>query len=487
MGKYFLEGYAPPTGVNSDEKVKELQASLGVKQDGIWGPVSQAAWEKRNQTSPAHQPAYDPPDHYVDGYLPPLGVTDRYKVRKIQATLGVRQDGVWGKQTQAAWKEQFGGLWSPSVATNKTRLSQQNYNVALEDGDSVDDAEAIRTARRILGVSSDSMRGPKPQTAWDALQETRGSESPAVQRERAVMDDSNGIRGSKPQVAWDTLQETRSGESPTVQRKRAVMDDLSEQYSGHLAEIKRADIYLGSEQREKRYPLDNTCIETMGTLYRMFMRNGHAEDAQNILAHMALYNDAAAERKQNGSEEYKAESYLIGGSAYGWNIYDPPRIPPTSSVRVSIVNRAPLFGLSSYKPLGQTSFEAVWDTVSGFVPVVNYFAFLASVAKKFQWKGYFEFNPEAILESGDVVIHYTPRELTAKEVSINSDLGTTYAFRGSELLYTKASNATPILGKNYMKYAEKYKEDVLSANKDLFLEELAGYILEYAFMKRFPK
>ncbi len=41
---YVLEGYTTPTGVDSRQKVKDFQKQLGVRVDGIWGPETQAAY-----------------------------------------------------------------------------------------------------------------------------------------------------------------------------------------------------------------------------------------------------------------------------------------------------------------------------------------------------------------------------------------------------------------------------------------------------------
>ncbi|NCB31704.1 MAG: hypothetical protein EOM66_09900 [Clostridia bacterium] len=119
MGRYYVNGYVTPEGINSKAEVKRMQAALGVKQDGIWGPQTQAAWNAQSQggssmpkSASAAEPAIPRPDYAVSGFTPPAGVTDRQKVSAIQANLGVRQDGVWGAQTQAAWEKQYGSLWA---------------------------------------------------------------------------------------------------------------------------------------------------------------------------------------------------------------------------------------------------------------------------------------------------------------------------------------------------------------------------------------
>lgn len=46
MGKYYVSGYSTPDDVNSRDDVKRYQKMLGVTVDGIWGKNTQAAYEK---------------------------------------------------------------------------------------------------------------------------------------------------------------------------------------------------------------------------------------------------------------------------------------------------------------------------------------------------------------------------------------------------------------------------------------------------------
>ncbi len=53
MAGYYLNGYAPPAGVNTREQVKDVQrrlnaAGAGLKEDGVWGPKTQAAYDAAN-------------------------------------------------------------------------------------------------------------------------------------------------------------------------------------------------------------------------------------------------------------------------------------------------------------------------------------------------------------------------------------------------------------------------------------------------------
>lgn len=53
MARYYLDGYTPPAGVNSASSVKEYQRRLGVKADGIWGPDTEAAYRASLNTGSA--------------------------------------------------------------------------------------------------------------------------------------------------------------------------------------------------------------------------------------------------------------------------------------------------------------------------------------------------------------------------------------------------------------------------------------------------
>ncbi len=52
MASYYVTGYSTPEGVESREEVRQYQRMLGVTADGIWGPVTQAAYEKYSAADP---------------------------------------------------------------------------------------------------------------------------------------------------------------------------------------------------------------------------------------------------------------------------------------------------------------------------------------------------------------------------------------------------------------------------------------------------
>lgn len=152
MANYFVSGFCPPKGVDSKDKVKQIQATLGVKQDGIWGAKTQAAWNGQGygqlwkpEGGSSQAPEQSRMKHVVEGFVPPAGVTDQKSVRNIQATLGVTQDGIWGANTQAAWEKQYGGLWGVSPPA-PSRSNTQNSGYKAPTG--IDSKEEIRQVQK---------------------------------------------------------------------------------------------------------------------------------------------------------------------------------------------------------------------------------------------------------------------------------------------------------------------------------------------------
>lgn len=65
MANYYLSGYEPPSGVASRGAVKEYQKRLGVKQDGVWGPKTQAAYEQSKAPNQKEAAAAGYEDYYT--------------------------------------------------------------------------------------------------------------------------------------------------------------------------------------------------------------------------------------------------------------------------------------------------------------------------------------------------------------------------------------------------------------------------------------
>lgn len=51
--KYYLPGYTPPPGISDSNRVKEVQRALGITVDGVWGPQTDLAYKTSRNASAA--------------------------------------------------------------------------------------------------------------------------------------------------------------------------------------------------------------------------------------------------------------------------------------------------------------------------------------------------------------------------------------------------------------------------------------------------
>ena len=64
--KYYMDGFAAPTGVQNSEQVAVIQRRLGIEDDGIWGPQTELAYRSyMNAVSRSPKPAKTNPHQAV--------------------------------------------------------------------------------------------------------------------------------------------------------------------------------------------------------------------------------------------------------------------------------------------------------------------------------------------------------------------------------------------------------------------------------------
>ena len=170
MANYYVKGYTPPAGIRSTEDVKREQRRLGVKADGIWGPNTQAAYAKQNSSSKQYGTSSK------KSYSPPKGIDSASELKDMQRRLGVTVDGIWGRETDAAWNNmRSGGNKSINLTfttsndsakqDNNDSFSKPNYSAPK----GIDSVEEIKQTQRRLGVTVDGVWGNETQSAWNAM------------------------------------------------------------------------------------------------------------------------------------------------------------------------------------------------------------------------------------------------------------------------------------------------------------------------------
>lgn len=95
------------SGPKTHAAVRAFQTSVGLKVDGIWGPATQAAFDARvpasievwrERQTGLKSLGFNPGP--IDGLLGPKTIT---AIRAFQASAGIKVDGIWGPVTQAAF------------------------------------------------------------------------------------------------------------------------------------------------------------------------------------------------------------------------------------------------------------------------------------------------------------------------------------------------------------------------------------------------
>ncbi|MDO5112048.1 MAG: peptidoglycan-binding domain-containing protein [Clostridia bacterium] len=107
--------YAPPLGLRRPDQIRTMQRIVGVKDDGIWGPKTQEAYEAwqnnngnlRSGAIGPIRPKQENPARETDApaYAPPLGLRRPDQIRTMQRIVGAKDDGIWGPKTQEAYEK----------------------------------------------------------------------------------------------------------------------------------------------------------------------------------------------------------------------------------------------------------------------------------------------------------------------------------------------------------------------------------------------
>lgn len=131
--KYYSAGYTPPAGVGSATSVKEYQRMLGVAVDGIWGPNTQAAYDRYlagQQSNPSTTGGkWDAPSTGTDLF------NSYYQT--ILNQIGVPSMTVDVPSAEAV-KEQWQAALRPSVEAAISRRQNASQSVQAEmDADAV--------------------------------------------------------------------------------------------------------------------------------------------------------------------------------------------------------------------------------------------------------------------------------------------------------------------------------------------------------------
>ena len=262
MANYFVKGYKPPAGVKDKRGVMLWQKTIGVKADGVWGAQSQKAYENyvrkmakgglkgivSGVTNVIKTTAQGDKPRAVGRFKVPDAFQTTQAVKNFQKKNGLQADGIWGAQTDRAYREMkqdpFAaiGLAAHSINSAITQIEKEKQTKARavrgyslpKAGMSVWEVKQFQSQN---GLKADGVWGRDTQAKWEARQggvfgtigkiidsglkaatqtarTVKGytlprigmttAEVKAFQRAQGL--EADGIWGKRTQAAWDRLR-----------------------------------------------------------------------------------------------------------------------------------------------------------------------------------------------------------------------------------------------------------------------------------------
>jgi len=245
MASYYMNGYTPPEGVNSASKVKEYQRRLGVKVDGVWGPDTDAAYRASiAQTNPNSGGfTWGTPEvntgnqdrSYVQGdYILPEGVDSRDRVKEYQRILGVKVDGIWGPDTDAAYR-----AWLTKQQTPSTPNTQNTGGFTWGDSgrDNLFDAyfEAIKKSLTLPEITIETPSKEEVSAMWSDILRP-GVDAAIDKRNRDAERDMAELDADAVSRGMGSSTFITSVKAREMEEAQDDISDMEAQYGAVLAE-----------------------------------------------------------------------------------------------------------------------------------------------------------------------------------------------------------------------------------------------------------
>ena len=201
-----VAGYTKPKEYQLVSQVEAFQRAHGLKVDGVWGPASQAAYQKSKaqETAPART---------VKGYRIPTEYNTVAKLKAFQEKNGLKVDGIWGPQTDAEYKR----LKAPKI-TNLVELKKQ-------------DAEAMQKLKAEQSTPARALRGYRVPAEYNTVFKLK-----VFQNKYGLKQD--GVWGPDCEKAYQ--MEKQTARRTQEQRKREQEQERArQQEQERLAEMRR--------------------------------------------------------------------------------------------------------------------------------------------------------------------------------------------------------------------------------------------------------
>jgi len=273
--RYYVSGYLPPSGIDSKDKVRQVQQQLNaqganLKVDGIWGAKTQAAYSGSSGSSiPTQMQAYmkELSELFAPSVISYTPQSTSELRKEISSYLWPAYEQAI-RQRQEATDTYQANLDADAYARGmgaSTYLTDVKYRQQQEEADDISDLYAEYTA----SLAKQLMDAQNMQTQRELEIAQYNNEQTDAAR-RFVYETAYGLYQNALAQAKQTQKSSRSSSSSGSGKKRVTSEENCELFLSLLTPQERGLIYNPQTDADRQYQQE--LIDSLGALGYMQMQ-----------------------------------------------------------------------------------------------------------------------------------------------------------------------------------------------------------------------
>lgn len=395
------------------------------------------------------------------GYTPPMGIRNREQVKTYQKMLGVEPDGIWGPKSQKAYERYSGRSTAPSKPTDSIVGSLAKDLARLPD------LKLKSVEERYRDTIKDNALAPSPSAKGElpSLEKVRAQYAPALS---AAL---NKIAPKKNAVKTPTSTPAQ----PETNRRYGlgVVSDTpypaARQAYGNTNRWQAPAAPANAKDNLAYSSEDRSVLTALNALQGTLNTQADAISAGRLKSHREKYETQAQQRSQGRfdaeSSRKLGEIHYDNGIYDSWGDWNEGKQYDHGLLEARVLQPNDMLMHGSY--MGDASREEFYDTfknIASFMPGIGYIPTIGDLAREWDLKMGYDYNPGVILQPGDVYVYYSPGN--------DGVGGEKYYYRGDELLYSQNSyTMETTYGPHYFTYAAALPRNPVGETAEAFFSD----------------
>lgn len=443
--KYYMDGFAAPTGVQNSEQVAIIQRRLGIEDDGIWGPQTELAYR-----SYMNAVSRSPKKEKANSYQAVTALTNASKGSgRTYGSAGYTADTFMKPAADAALaaaSRAYGRTFGNPGFANSNKIDKNNLpkdpQAALAkiiDASSLGDKDKWRAKYTIDGMDTEVLQNLLQDVLRDGVA-TYFSQDAWEKRGALMMSP-----GAQEDIAAIQNLQTAS--------KNAGRTFGNPGFNASTFALRKIEPYFTAEKNAARTPEQQAAMEALRGLYTYASNSWRFsdEDLDKIFYHIDNY----AFNTQNADPQSNQAQYSYEDPYHGSIKIDSVKTEGADLMKFNsnLFNRLSL-ALGASAPVT--------------IPMLASAKALLELMKLVDTAGYYESLPDYLLRPNDVSISYNP-SIGGRNISENYFRGGEHLFSG----YPANGGSFYIHGQNLRQHAEEFAKEHPAEILDL-LEDISS-------------